>query len=110
MPCKETIPHLVQMHRRFKEQGLVVVTVNLDALTDEDAIDGSVKFLREKKVAIPNFQLDEEESVWRDKLHDPGFPCLFVFNRAGKIEERHIGKPKPPFDAMIEKLLKEKAP
>jgi hypothetical protein len=111
MVCINGLPHLVQMQSKLKESGLVVVTVDLDDPNDKEEIEGVLKILRQKNVPLPNFILDEKQEYWKEKLNIEGVPLVYVFNRAGQIELKKTERPDPDkFDALIEKLLKEKAP
>src|SRR5262245_6618234 len=123
------------MHRKYAKDGLVAISLNLDAATDEDgkpnepARKQALKFLREEGATFTNLMLDEPQTFWEAKLHAQGVPMVFVFNRDGKwtqfkaIDDSLVkdeGKNPhptrkgahyhryPAVEALVQKLLKEK--
>jgi hypothetical protein len=101
------------MRRRLSDQGFVALTVCLPFDDDPDkakSVANATKFLKDNKVDLTNFLLDENEAYWYKKLGEPQFPCMYVFNRAGQIEEKLERKPDAKFEELIDRLLKEKAP
>lgn len=100
------MPHLVEMHKKYAKQGLVVVTVALDDASNEKLKASLLKFLRNVDATFPNLVLDETEDVWTKKLGIDGYPAMFVFNRAGKYKKLLA----PDIDdelANVEKLVVE---
>ncbi len=99
------------MHRRYKDQGVVVISVSTDDITDEGTPATVKKFLEKHKATMTNFLLDEKDEVWKDKLNVLALPCVYVFNKAGQYEEKFKEKPKPEvIDALVDRLLKQKGP
>jgi thiol-disulfide isomerase/thioredoxin len=86
VPCKREFPHLVALHNRYKNDGLVAVSVALDNPADAEARARIVKFLEKQKAGgLTNLQLDEVPELWTQKLGVTGPPCVYVFNREGRI-------------------------
>jgi len=84
-PCKEAFPNLVAMHKKYGNQGLVVVSVNVDELDDNGKPPKVVtKFLNEQKATMTNVLLDEQPEVKLNKLRLKSYPCVYVFNRDGQ--------------------------
>src|SRR5262249_21852274 len=86
------------MHRKYAKDGLVAISLNLDAATDEDGKPNeetrkqALKFLREEGAAFTNLMLDEPQDFWQPRLHlEDGLPGVFVFNRAGKWVQFKVG-------------------
>ena len=84
MPCQQSFPWMNRMQKQYREQGLVVVGINLDKsreLSDD--------FLRK----IPaNFTLAYDPdgkiaSAYRVK----GMPSSYLIDRQGRIQKTHIG-------------------
>ena len=102
------------MPAKLKEQGLLILLVRLNPEGDESIKshdDIAKKFLKENKVALPNYLLDETEEFWQKKLGVDALPCMYVFNRVGQYEEKYTEKPDAKkLDLLIEKLLKEPGP
>ena len=100
------------MQQRYGSQGFVAVTVSVDDVTDkvENYEKQALDILKEKKVPLANYILDEAPDAWQKKLNADSVPVVFVFNREGRIAESFKGelKDKTVVDKLAEKLLKEK--
>jgi thiol-disulfide isomerase/thioredoxin len=80
-PCKEEFPHLVELHKKYGEQGLVCLSVSVD---DEASAAKATEFLKKVNATFGNYRLDEETSFWQEKWDLKGIPAVFVFDREGK--------------------------
>jgi len=107
IPCKLSFPYTVEMHKRFADKGLVVISVATDPLTNIFKDDGwkdpqpkMLKFLQDQKATFINVALDESAELLKSKLRLTAVPCLYVFNREGqwtqfigekglKVDEKH---------------------
>ncbi len=87
-PCKENFPHLVEMHRKYAEKGLAVVSLSLDDPTDTKALAAALAFLREKKAVFINVVLNEDYGDGYDKLDINAIPAVFIFSPQGKELKR----------------------
>lgn len=86
-PCRKSIPQLVGLQDRFKEQGLRVIGLNVGGPSDWPKVP---EFARELKVqytlAVPDadlssFLLSDSQQI----------PQTFVFDRQGRLTRRIIG-------------------
>jgi cytochrome c biogenesis protein CcmG, thiol:disulfide interchange protein DsbE len=83
-PCRQSIPWLNAMRSRYGVDGLEVVGINVDAKrSDAD------RFLREVPIEFelvfdPRGELAKEFEV-------RGMPSSYVFDRAGKLVQTHLG-------------------
>jgi thiol-disulfide isomerase/thioredoxin len=87
-PCKENFPHVLQMHKKFAEKGLQVVSLSLDDPDDEAAVKEAHKFLESKKSTIINILLDEGSGGGFEKLNINAIPAVFVYGPDGKEVKR----------------------
>lgn len=88
-PCMKNFPHLVGLHQKYKDQGLVCVSVSLDlSVYPQDGKMRSEKFLTEKKATFPNYLLEDPIKVLEENWKTSGPPVWFVFDRQG----RRVGK------------------
>jgi len=76
------------MHHKYSKQGLVVVSVSIDVI-DEDNPSAKVvqdvrKFLEKYKAPFGALILDEPVEVQQKRLHFAAAPCAFVFDRHGQ--------------------------
>jgi peroxiredoxin len=81
-PCRKEMPDLDALYKRFKSQGLVILSIS-----DEDA--GKVgPFVKQMKITYPVL-LDPGRKV-NDLFQIYGIPKTFVYNRAGKLVAQSI--------------------
>jgi len=108
IPCKKEFPNLVRMHHEYAKDGLVCMSVAVDAAEDSA---NSLKFLQEKKATFGNFLIDEEPEIWQEKWNISAVPAVLVYGRDGTLAKRFVGDdPKKPFtykdvEAFIKPLL-----
>src|SRR5262249_40911165 len=86
LPCKREFPRLVELQAKYKNSGLVAISVALDDPTDASKRIAIQSFLAKQRAdGLTNLQLDETPAFWQKKLGVDGPPCVFVFNRDGRI-------------------------
>ena len=87
LPCRKSIPQLVGLQDRFKDQGLRVVGLNVGGPNDWPKVP---EFSRELKIqytlAVPDadlsgFLLSDSQQI----------PQTFIFDRRGRLTKRIIG-------------------
>lgn len=102
-PCRTEIPELREIHARYKDRGLELVGVSVDAEGNDDGIR---EFMKEFEMTYP---------VWRDpgervstQFLVIGVPATFLIDRKGILRWRKTG-PIAPNDtslaAAIERAL-----
>ena len=103
VPCRESIPHITGLYRKYGKQGLRVVGMSAD-----EGGDGEVKeFVRAKQIPYPVALADE------DLQADYGLrsvPTIFVINKKGIVAEKFQGFNETigrNMEALIRKLLAE---
>src|SRR5437660_376149 len=80
----EAMPHLVQMHQKYADKGLVVLTVSIDTPDDKEMVKDANAFLHTTKAPFRNFLLNEPD--WSKKVDFTRPPCYYIFDRRGKWE------------------------
>lgn len=108
-PCVASIPHVDELHRKFKDKGLVVVGQNVFE-QDDKAVPGFVKTMGNKmsyRVALDDRSMKEGfmATRWLKAAGQSGIPCAFVINKQGKVA--FIGHPMNLKEEMLERLLGE---
>lgn len=100
--CVQEMPRLVEIHDRYKEQGLVTVGVDLDSF----GVKRVVKFVRglDFKVSYP-IVVDKRREV-AAKYGVSVLPTTVIIDRKGKISYYHVGY-APGDEAEIEARVKE---
>ncbi|MBI3076580.1 MAG: TlpA family protein disulfide reductase [Deltaproteobacteria bacterium] len=98
VPCKEEIPHLVELDHEYRGKGLRVVGVSFDA-----RLDKVPPFVAQMKMEYPILmgtpKLAEEWGI-------RGIPMSFLLNREGKVCRLYAGpRSKAAFEQDIRAIL-----
>jgi hypothetical protein len=105
------------MHQQYAKQGLVVISVSLDRLIEDDGKPVAAaesakaraeveKFLGNNKATFTNLVLEEPMGIWKAKFGFTAPPCLFVFDRRGKWIRFDSETDKIDHDAMEKTIVK----
>ncbi|HEX7334784.1 MAG TPA: TlpA disulfide reductase family protein [Pyrinomonadaceae bacterium] len=109
MPCRDSIPHLIELQKKHEDKGLVVVGLNVGGPGDDQEVPAFAKeFGIQYTLAIP----DEDLVTFLLSDYDV-IPQTFVFDRRGQLVERFIGFGSGTgarIDAAVESGLQTTAP
>ena len=83
-PCVEEMPSLIEMQRRLKDKGIVVLAVSLDA--DGDAYH---KFLKDHDVNLLTVRDPDMKSS--DLYGTFKYPETYIIDRKGILQRKFIG-------------------
>lgn len=87
-PCRAEMPALQKVYQSYRDQGLVVLAVNL---TTQDSEDAARKFISELEVNMP-ILLDTSGEAAR--IYESGaLPTTYFIDRFGTINEVVVGGP-----------------
>ena len=101
-PCREEIPGFVDLHNRYSSQGVEIVGIALQSGTVEQIRPFAQKFGMNYRMLMGT-----EEAVEAFGGLD-AFPTTFIFDRDGKLVERHVGyRPREVFEQEILALLRK---
>jgi thiol-disulfide isomerase/thioredoxin len=106
-PCRQEMPALAAMARKWKGPGLVVITVSADEPEQEAA---ARKFLEESGMPPPAYikhaASDEDFINAVDSKWSGALPALFLYDRQGRKAASLIGENEPAdIEAAIRKLM-----
>ncbi len=100
-PCRRSFPWLNEMQARYRDQGLVIIGVNVDAeRADADKFLAAVP-AGFRIVYDPSGKLPEQFGV-------TAMPSPFVFDRTGELANRHLGfqnARRSEYEAVLRQLL-----
>lgn len=103
-PCREAIPHLNGLSRKYGRQGLQVLGLSLD-----DGDEGGVKdFIASKRIVYP------VALAGQDVQTDYGLrslPTVYVIDKKGNVADKFMGgsdETLKTMETLIKKLLAEK--
>jgi len=107
-PCKAAIPHLNELHQKFKDRGFVVIGQNVWE-TSEPAVGPFVKKMGDKMTY--RVALDDKSGAGKGRMADTwlaaagknGIPASFLVNKQGTVV--WIGHPMELQESMIEAVL-----
>lgn len=83
-PCREEIPHFIELQNKYGSQGLQIVGVSMDD-GPEPVRDYYQRFKMNYPVVMGNAKIGE---LYGGVL---GLPIAFVIGRDGRIYKKHIG-------------------
>ena len=87
VPCRDSVPHLIGLQKKFEDQGLAVVGLNVGGPGDEQRVPA---FAQKFGIQYPLAQPDEDLVVLL--LADQNaIPQTFVFDRQGQLVQRFVG-------------------
>ena len=101
-PCKEEMPDIQAQYEKWKDEGFVVLGVNL--AESKITVQG---FVRENKLTFP-ILLDDQMEI-RKKYGVVNYPTTFFIDRSGKIVWKQEGQMQESFierqiTALLEKM------
>jgi cytochrome c biogenesis protein CcmG, thiol:disulfide interchange protein DsbE len=102
-PCRKSFPWMKELTERYKDQGLKIVTINLDR--DKKAAD---KFIAEYQ--IPYEVVFDVSGEIAKRYGLDAIPSSFVYGRDGKLRSSHRGfdpTKVAEIDSVISSLIKE---
>ena len=109
-PCIKGMPHLIEMHRKYADQGLIAITLHVEPQIDAETKLEVTRILSKVKATTTiNLVLDESSEVWQQKLHSNFIPIVFVFDREGKWTQFTTeGVDYDAIEKLVVKLLAQK--
>ena len=83
-PCREEMPALLSIHRRYRDAGVTVLGVTVNDLPED-----SRSFAREYGVDYPNVIGDDQ--LYDDYRLSPWIPATLLIDREGRIVRQWLG-------------------
>ncbi|MBA3242485.1 MAG: TlpA family protein disulfide reductase [Acidobacteria bacterium] len=106
-PCRDEIPHLVRLQRRYGPQGFKVVGLNVGGAEDQAKVPDYVSQLGiQYQLANP-----DDATVELFLAGDSTIPQTFVFDRQGRVVKHFVGYDEQvaqQLEAAVQTALKEK--
>lgn len=108
-PCRRSVPHLIELQKKYEQQGLQVIGLNVGGPDDEEKVP---EFAAEFGIQYPLATPDEELATFL-LADDNAIPQTFVFDRQGQLARRIVGygpNGGDQIDKAVEAALKTPAP
>lgn len=106
--CRNIEPYVKEWHKKYAEQGLVVIAVHSPEFDHEKEIDKVKDYVQENNIsyAVP---IDNEFRNWR-QYRNRYWPTLYVIDKKGTIQYTRIGEGAyEQTEQAIQRLLAEPA-
>ena len=102
-PCKKSFPALNELHERYRDKGLTIIAVNVDAKRAD-----MERFLKTTPASFSVVRDAEQKLVARTEVES--MPTSFLIDAAGRVRFLHKGysgdETKKKYVREIEELLK----
>ncbi len=103
-PCVEALPHLKELHARWKPRGVEFIGVSLDLPKEQGGLDRLKSFVKRHEIDWPQFyQGGGWESEFSSSWGVTSIPCLFVIDQEGRL---HAANVRDRLDEVVEALLR----
>jgi thiol-disulfide isomerase/thioredoxin len=90
-PCLERFPRMVELNRRWKDQGVSFVSLSVDNREDRQAVDEARRFLVGVGAIFDNYLLDENVLRGLQMLDLGGIPAVLIYDREGRLRHKLTG-------------------
>jgi len=99
-PCRMEIPDFVELYENYKDEGLLVIGVNLDGGDTRPIKQFSEKYKINYPVVLGNVKVTEDYGGIR------AIPTTYVIDRKGDIKKKYVGyQPRTTFEDQAKRLL-----
>lgn len=106
--CIRTLPHVTSWHRKYKDQGLVVVGVHTPEFAFERSTENVRKAIGRFGIQYPVAQ-DNGYATW-EAYRNQYWPAVYLIDKQGRIVYRHFGEGRyRETEAEIQRLLAQPA-
>lgn len=103
-PCRQSIPELVKLQEKYRENGLIILGLSLD--DPQQANNEYLRaFAKHFKINYPILRANLDVVKAYNGNVQMAIPTLFVVARDGKMVDRHVGFSPGALEKSIKKLL-----
>jgi thiol-disulfide isomerase/thioredoxin len=102
--CVNTLPHVTQLHAKYKDKGLVIVGIHTPEFPFEHSSSNVQAALKRHGITYPVAQ-DNRSATW-NAWRNQYWPAQYIVDRTGKIVYSHAGEGAyDEIDRTIDRLL-----
>ena len=103
-PCLMSIPELVNLQKKYRDRGVVILGVSVD---NPDGISNQDLLTFKERLKINYKILRANNKVLKDYFSSQrmGIPTMFIINRDGEIAAKHVGFEQGVAEKLLKKLL-----
>jgi thiol-disulfide isomerase/thioredoxin len=88
--CRNVEPYVNAWHKRYADQGLVVIGVHTPELPHERDVDNVRRYVRERGLAYP-IVIDGAFDTWR-RYENRAWPAMYLIDKRGLIRYVNVGE------------------
>lgn len=104
--CRNALPYVREWHRKYKDQGLVVVGVHAPEFAFEKNINNVKRAVGDLEVTFP-VAIDNSFAIWR-AFNNNYWPAHYFVDAKGRIRFHHFGEGEyEKSEQVIQQLLEE---
>jgi thiol-disulfide isomerase/thioredoxin len=104
--CINTLPHVIEWDKKYKERGLVVVGIHTPEYPFESDTGNLRTAIKQLKITYPVAQ-DNDYKTWT-AFHNQYWPAVYLVDKKGRVVYTHFGEGDySETAAAIEALLSE---
>jgi cytochrome c biogenesis protein CcmG, thiol:disulfide interchange protein DsbE len=103
-PCRMSIPELVDLQKRYKEKGVIILGISMD---DPDGVTNNDLIAFSEKNNINYHILRADPKILMDYFGGASIsiPTMFLVDRQGKIAAKHVGFVAGSVERSLKNLL-----
>lgn len=107
-PCREEIPHFIELHKKYNDQGLEIVGVNYERVAEDQVKSTITEFI--EKQGVPYTCVIGDEATQKKIPEFGAFPTTLFIDRDGKVRMKLVGYTDyAKLEAIVQTLLAEGA-
>lgn len=88
--CRNVEPYVKQWHRKYAEQGFVVIGVHSPEFSHEREIENVKRYIKEHDIRFP-VPIDNDFSTW-NRYGNRYWPAMYLIDKQGVIRHIRIGE------------------
>ena len=105
--CRNVEPHVKAWHRKYANQGLVVIGVHSPEFSYEHDLDRVTRYLKEHEIRFP-VPIDNDFATW-NRYGNRYWPAMYLIDKQGVIRYVRVGEGGyQETERLIQALLTEK--
>lgn len=89
IPCMREFHNLVELSRQYGPEQFAAISVSVDDPNKPGVPDKVRAFLERQDARFTNLILNESPEVWQPRLKISAVPCVYVFDREGRISVKY---------------------
>jgi len=110
-PCREEVPHLIELQETYGDRGLQVIGLNYEHVSEDQIQDKIREFIEEFGINYPCLIVNGQEATIEQIPDFRGFPTTLVIDAEGTVRFKKVGfapQVTRKVEAIVQLLLEER--